>query len=392
MPWKEVSTMSQRAEFAVLSCLEGANMSALCRRFEISRETGYKWRTRFQADGPAGLLDRARRPIQSPDRTSDALEQRVLAARDQHPAWGGRKLRRHLQNLRVAHVPAASTITQILRRHDRLNAMDGAGQPRAAQRFERAAPNELWQMDFKGHFALTNGERCHPLTILDDHSRFSICLQACGNEQSATVSAALIDVFQRYGMPCGMLMDNGSPWGDEGGQPWTHLTAWLVRLGVRVSHGRPCHPQTQGKEERFHRTLQAEVLRAQSYRDLSHSQAAFDPWRVIYNTERPHEALGLEVPASRYRASARSYPVVLPAIEYAPDLEVRKVQGQGEVSFQGRSVRISSAFAGDPIGLRATGVDGVYEVHYCHQRVGRVDLRTSTRGGPTVLMARLPRV
>jgi transposase InsO family protein len=172
-----------------------------------------------------------------------------------------------------------------------LSEVDGAGERRTVQRFERASPNELWQMDFKGHFAMVGGGRCHPLTVLDDHSRYSIGLRACENQQATTVMRELVTMFQQYGLPVQMLMDNGSPWGDSGGQPWTIVTSWLIRLGIRVTHIRPHHPQTQGKDERFHRTLKAEVLRDRSHLDLPACQSDFDPWRDIYNRERPHEAL-----------------------------------------------------------------------------------------------------
>ena len=363
-------------------------MSELCQRFKISRQTGYKWLKRHASNGESGLADQSRRPLSSPHQVSTAVELEVLELRREHPCWGGRKLRRLLQQSARGGVPSASTITGILRRHGLLNEMDGAGQPRAFQRFEHEAPNDLWQMDFKGHFPLSSGVRCHPLTLLDDHSRFSLCLRAFDNECLETVRGWLIEVFRLYGMPCRMLMDNGAPWGDEGGQPWTRLTAWLVRLGVGVSHGRPCHPQTQGKLERWHRTLKAEVLRDMSYRTLEHAQEAFDRWRVIYNTKRPHDSLDMGVPADRYRSSGRSYPESLPAIEYAPDVQVRRVQSKGVVHFKGYELRVGKAFEGDPVGLQATLVAGVYDVRYCNHRVGQVNLGSSIKGGAAVRLER----
>jgi transposase InsO family protein len=384
MAWKDVSTMSQRLEFVVLALAEGANVSELCRRFGVSRKTGYKWLSRYASEGSAGLADQSRRPLESAGRTSDDLEQRVLALRVEHPAWGGRKLRRRLQDLKQVAVPAASTITEILRRHGRLNARDGAGQANV-QRFEHAAPNDLWQMDFKGHFAMTRGGRCHALTVLDDHSRYSIGLRACDNERTETVQDELIAMFRHSGLPRRMLMDNGPPWGDMADQPWTRLTAWLVRLGISISHGRPYHPQTQGKDERFHRTLAAEVLRDRSFSDLIDTQQAFDPWRQVYNTERPHEALSLEVPASRYRASERSYPETLPVIEYAPDVQVRRASLKGVIKFDSRSIRIGRAFSNEPVGVRPTPTADLYEVFYAHQTLGRFDLSQTPRGSPEVL-------
>ncbi len=183
MPWIEVSTMSLRHEFVQLAGQEGANVRALCRRFGISPKTGYKWLQRNAVEGSEGLLDRSRRPETSPGRTPAVMEHAVLTLRDQHPAWGGRKLHTRLLTLGHDGVPSPSTITAILRRHGRLDATQGA-QHSAWRRFEHPVPNDLWQMDFKGHVALQHG-RCHPLTVLDDHSRYALCLTACANEQTA---------------------------------------------------------------------------------------------------------------------------------------------------------------------------------------------------------------
>ena len=384
MAWKDVSVMSQRAEFVELARVEGSNVSELCRRFGVSRKTGYKWLSRYEVAGHSGLADQSRRPLDPAGRTSEEMEQRVLAMRTKHPAWGGRKLRRRLMDLGHSEVPAASTITEILRRHGRLDEGSGAGQANV-QRFEHACPNDLWQMDFKGHFPLTRGGRCHPLTVLDDHSRYSLGLRACDNERTETVQRELTEIFRCYGLPRRMLMDNGSPWGDAGDQPWTHLTAWLVRLGISISHGRPRHPQTQGKDERFHRTLAAEVLRDRSFLDVVQAQRAFDPWRQVYNTERPHEALSLAVPASRYRVSPRAFPEKLLPIEYAPDVKVRQASTKGVIKFEARAIRVSQAFAGEPIGIRATGQAGCYAILYAHQVLGQVDLSQIARGSPEVL-------
>lgn len=378
MPWKVRCPMSERAEFVSLALVEGANIRELCRRFQVSAKTGYKWLQRHREYGAAGLGDRSRRPQGSPHVTGAEMTGEVIELRRKHPSWGGRKLKRRLEDLGREGVPSASTITEILRRHQLLtNPM--STNPPATQRFEHAHPNDLWQMDFKGHIGVTRGGRCHPLTVLDDHSRYALALQACENEQGETVQRILIELFRRYGMPRRMLMDNGSPWGDSGGEPWTRLTVWLLRLGVSVTHGRPYHPQTQGKEERFHRTLLVEVLRDRSFQDVPDCQAAFDPWRRIYNHERPHEALGLAVPASRYRVSGRSYPEQLPAVEYDTGTEVRQVnRDTGRISFQMRQVRIGKAFRGEAVGLQATEAAGIYRVYYCDQYLGWIDLRTES--------------
>ncbi len=374
MPWQEASAMSLRSEFVQQASQDGANIRALCRRYGISPPTAYKWLGRAAA-GDHDLADRSRRPHHAPQRTAAAQEAPILALRDAHPVWGARKLRRRLERLGHTALPAPSTIQAILGRNGRLDPSHPATQP-TWQRFERSAPNALWQMDFKGHVPLAAGQgRCHPLTVLDDHSRFALGLAACADEQAPTVQTQLTTLFRRYGLPDAMLMDNGAPWGDEGGQPFTIVTAWLIRLGVRVSHGRPRHPQTQGKDERFHRTLKAEVLGAPPFPDLAHAQTRFDAWRTIYNLERPHQALGYAVPADRYRPSTRSFPETLLPIEYGPDDLVRRVFAPGRIALHGQQYRVGRAFVGQPVALRPTQQPDRYAVYFCHQRVTTLDLR-----------------
>lgn len=372
MPWQEVTPMSQRRDFIALATAPGANISELCRRFGISRKSAYKWLARYKSHGLTGLENRSRRPHSSPRKVAARLEGDVLALRKKHPAWGGRKLRARLQALGKVEVPSASTITAILERNGQLDEQRRA--IRDWQRFEHEAPNRLWQMDFKGHFA-TDGPRCHPLTLLDDHSRFSLCLEALGDERATSVRETLSEVFRRYGLPERILADNGAPWGDDPDSPHTVLTVWLLRLGVKVTHGRPYHPQTQGKEERFHRTLNAEVIRHGRFRDLADAQRQFDQWREVYNHERPHEALGLAVPATRYQASTRTFPESLPPVEYGSGEIVRRVYETGRISYLNRVIKVGKAFRGFPVVLRPTEQDGVFNVFFCNEQVKTVDLR-----------------
>jgi transposase InsO family protein len=322
MPWKEVTHMSQRTDFVGRAKIEGVNLSALCREYRISRKTAYKWLKREREAGPAGLVDQSRRPEHSPRQSEASLETQVLAVRQDHPDWGGRKIRQVLHNQGVARVPAASTITAILYRHQQIDPEE-AQKHTPYQRFEHEQPNELWQMDFKGYFALSEGGYCHPLTVLDDHSRFLVGLKACPNETSATVKTQLSVIFERFGLPERMLMDNGSPWGFDQGSPHTTLTAWLIQLGIRISHGRPFHPQTQGKDERLHRTLKAELIQHHTWSNLSESQALLDEWWQVYNYVRPHEALELQTPSSRYQPSPRPFPAFLPPVTYEANDVIR---------------------------------------------------------------------
>jgi transposase InsO family protein len=375
MPWKECSSMSLREEFVSLALNPDAKMALLCRRFKISRKTGYKWLLRWKQESSAGLVDRSRRPHSSPRRVAGTIEQKVVQLRHQHRAWGGRKIRRRLMDLGEEAMCSESTVTSILRRHNLIEPQ-ASRQHRSYTRFEHAEPNDLWQMDFKGHFAMSNGLRCHPLTVLDDHSRYSLVLKSCANEKTKTVQGHLTDAFLKYGLPRKILCDNGSPWGTAGQEHWTPLTLWLLRLGVGVMHGRPRHPQTQGKDERFHATLISEVLRWHSFENLAASQAVFDPWREIYNTQRPHEAIGMQVPAKRYAPSPRNYPKKLPELVYPKSDLVRKVSDNSGVNLNGKRYGIGKAFRGQTIALRSTSLDGIWDVYYCQHRVGRLNEKT----------------
>lgn len=312
MPWKEVTVMSQRKEFVMLAMTDGANISRLCDGFGISRKTGYKWINRYFSEGESGLGDASRRPKRNPHTTAQAMERAILKVRSEHPAWGGRKISTRLKDLGMSNVPAPSTVTAILKRGGLIDEEESA-KHKAWKRFEAAAPNNLWQMDFKGHFEACEG-RCHPLTVLDD----SLCIEACGNEKGDTVRERLRGVFRKYGVPGKMLVDNGSPWGSDPQNVYTPLTVWLIRLGIVVAHAGSYHPQTLGKDERFHRTLKAEVVQYCIGLELSQCQRRFDNWRNVYNFERPHQALDMAVPASRYQESPRSFKEILPPHRICP--------------------------------------------------------------------------
>jgi transposase InsO family protein len=387
MPWMEAFTVCLRQEFVSLAIQPRCNLAALCRRFAISRKTAYKWmhRAKREGDGVVSaqeMADRSRRPLLSPTRTVESLERRVCELRRAH-GWGGRKIHARLKALGCPGVPAISTVTDILRRNDLLNPEE-SGKHTAFVRFEHPRPNDLWQMDFLGHFPLDGGGRCHALTVLDDHSRFCLGVRACSNEQGITVQKHLIDLFRRYGLPLRILCDNGSPWGgylssSNGGSRHTWLSAWLIRLDVRVGHGRAYHPQTQGKDERFNRTVKAEAIGTRRFHNTDEVQRRFDPWRDIYNLERPHEALEMATPVTRYVHSSRAFPETLPPIEYGPSDVVRKVQKDGYFRYKSTRFKISQAFTGYPVALRPTMQDGQLDVFFCHMKVATVDMKSQTR-------------
>jgi transposase InsO family protein/transposase-like protein len=372
MPWQKVTVMSEKIRFIELGS-QPCNFSKLCKEFGISRETGYKWLKRHANEGVSGLNERSKRPHSSAKQTSQAIVEAILFVRASYPRWGGDKIRTYLlEEMGYQAMVSEKTIDRILKKNGCINPEESA-KHQAFIRFEHENPNDLWQMDFKGHFA-TSIERCHPLTLLDDHSRFSLLIKACANERGETVKAALIQVFREYGLPLSMTMDNGTPWGYSGDQRHTAFSVWLIHLGIWVSHSRPLHPQTQGKLERFHRTLKEELLSLYSFDNLSHAQQGFDWWRKIYNEKRPHGAIDLQVPVKRYKRSEREYPEVLSTIEYPSDMQVRKVQHGGEISYEGKLYRVGQAFHGYPVGLKENTVDGLLDVYFCHQKVLKIDV------------------
>lgn len=368
MPWRESTCMSQRLEFVAQAKLRKDPFNVLCRKYGISRKTGYKWLGREES------VELSRRPHVSPHKTPPEVEALVCELRRKEPVWGGRKIRHRLLLDGVAELPAASTITDILRRNGLLS--PPLRPQRDLVRFEAEQPNDLWQMDFKGHFETAAGT-CYPLTVLDDHSRFLLCLAACSDQKTETVKAQLLRLFRIYGLPKCILCDNGPPWGGDAKHRLTKLCAWLMRLGITVKHGRPYHPQTQGKDERFHRTLKAELLlrREAEWLELDEVQVAFDVYRPHYNEYRPHQALGGMPPAWRYTASARALPDRLPEPVYEASDVLRRVQKDSRFDFRGRSYRLGKAFIGQTIALRANEQGG-WDVYYCWQRLGRLDPST----------------
>lgn len=376
MAWKESDRVSLRQEFVRLASLESANVTELCRRFNIARKTGYKWLARWRKEGDDGLADRSRRPISSPNKTETSLEELVIELRRKHPQWGGRKIRRRLLNLGHAP-PSASTITAILNRRGMISEEESA-KHRALGSFERLTPNDLWQVDFKGEFPLAAGENCFPLTLLDDHSRFSLGVFACANQQRVTVQDCFREVFSLYGLPGAIYVDNGNPWGTKGmAMRHTQFTAWLLRHDVQVIHGRPYHPQGRGKLERFHRTLKLEAIQGRQFADFSEAQVAFDRWRTIYNFERPHDALDLATPISRYQPSIRRFEEQTEPFEYSDRFETRKVGKHGQFRFRGSGYKVSEAFRFQRIGLAPTTKASQWDVYYCRYRIGVLDV---TRG------------
>jgi transposase InsO family protein len=328
----------QREEFA-RRAQETTNFSQLCREYEITRRTGYKWLERAGQEEP--LDDRSRRPNTSPGKTRAEIEAAVVAVRKAHPAWGGKKIRKVLENQGVEGLPCIKTCNNILKRNGCISE-EASQKSKPVQRFERKHCNSLWQTDFKGDFALTNGGRCWPLSILDDHSRFLLAAEP--KPGTGDVIGSFRGVFMEYGVPRSVLSDNGTTFrGFHGG--FAQFERWLMEHDVLPIHGRLRHPQTQGKVERLHGTMEVEVLAGKDFSDLMAVGEALAPWRQDYNFLRPHEALGMRCPGEVYVKSEHVYCDEVAAFEYSGEHHVIKVNSWGYVRFAHFQVYLSETFA-----------------------------------------------
>ena len=375
MPWG-TSTVSE-LRTALVHAVRTAKrpVAQAAREFGISRKTAYKWLALFDTQKP--LAGRSRRPTRSPARTSDALEAAVLAVRDQY-GWGARKIHAYLTNNQQP-TPPIRTTAAILRRHQRITP-PAATPPTDCQRFERGTPNELWQLDFKGWIEIER-QKVSPLTILDDHSRFLLALRPCTDLTMLTAWNVLWDTFGEYGLPEAVLCDNafGTP-----SCPGTRGVSWfesrLLRLGIRPIHGRPYHPQTQGKVERLHGTLVREVYPRLDTRSQAAFTAGLDQWRQgVYNPLRPHEALGDQPPLTRWRPSSRPRPAELPEVTYPSGSVLRRVGSNGLFHYRSERILAGQGLAGESV--RIEDADGCVVVFYAAKEIRRIPLDNLTRTG-----------
>ena len=364
MSWETKTVMEQRKEFILAASEEDANISKLCREFGISRKTGYKWINRAAKSLP--LCDQSRRPHQQPSKTAIELEQKIVQMRLNHPAWGGKTIRAALESAGVEGLPSAKTCCNILKRNGLIDPAEAAKHT-AFQRFEKEHCNEMWQTDFKGHFLLGNGVRCYPLTILDDHSRFSIRIEP---KTSATgVKDSFILAFQEFGLPNSVLSDNGAQFaGPHRGL--SQFERFLMDLDILPIHGRPIHPQTQGKIERFHRTLKAEALRV-TPANMEEAKARLDNWRWVYNELRPHHSLGLKTPASVYQPSTRPYYEPRPYV-YDEGARLIKVNNWGYIRFGPMQLFLSEAMADTHVEIRFDEND-TFSILYRNYKIASID-------------------
>jgi transposase InsO family protein len=369
--WGVKDVSEQRLKFVIRAASGKEEMTALCREFEISRPTGYEWLARYrQCERVMELKEKSRRPHRSPHKTETAIEEQVAEVRQQYPDWGAKKLQGVLEK-RGVKLPRI-TIHRILLRRGLVQEQD-RHRP-AVRRFERAAPNELWQMDFKGMPAYRSG--CIPLTILDDCSRYLLGLIELAGTGAQPVQENLQKVLERDGVPDAMLMDHGPPWWNMHTLwGWTWLTVWLIKQGISVRMSGYRHPQTQGKVERCHGSLEA-AMRKRPKPEGQSWQSWLDAFREEYNQVRPHEALGMQVPAQRWHKSPRCFQEHPPAWEYSDPANVRKVGPSGAISIDNRNHYVSLAFVGERVQVQR--LEDRLLVYFCNTVVREIDLQAGT--------------
>ena len=374
MAWQETRVMDERMAFIVDWQREEYGMAELCRRYGVSRKTGYKLRDRFMAEGIAGLADRSRAPHHHPNAVLAAVEEAVLAVRRAHPSWGPKKIRAWL-GARDGETPwpVESTIARLLDRHGLVARRRRRRRvaPSAAALSPCVAANDVWGVDFKGWFRTGDGRRCDPLSLSDLASRYVLRLQVLARTDGAHVWPILDAAFREFGPPRVMRSDNGPPFASTGAGGLSRLSVRLIKVGVRPERIAPGKPQQNGRHERLHRTVKedtasppAATLRAQ--------QRRFDRFRHLFNEERPHEALGQTPPAAHYDPPPRPYGGRLREPEYDAAHQVRRVRRNGEIKWRGRLVFIAEALIGEPIGLEEFA-DGCWAVCYAHVPLGTLD-------------------
>ena len=360
-----------REEFVRRVLAQEGSKAALCREYGISRPTGDKWIERFQ-EGES-LADRSRAPKSCPGRIDAETEAEIVRIRQLHPALGAVKLRRIMENAGYTGLPCARTFNNIFQRHGLIGREESAAAA-PIRRFEKAVPNEMWQADFKGHFRMNNGYQCHPLNILDDCSRFSLCIEALTNETFDAVKPVMERLFREYGLPFSFLCDNGNPWGTSQSLGYSRFEVWLMELGILTLHGRPRHPQTQGKEERFNRSFTRECLKGRTFSDKAHAQSCFNEYRRFYNDVRPHFALNLDVPSSHYTPSSRRMPDKIKEWEYGSEYRLCKVKETGYFNYNGQGFFLSEAFGGKTIAVRESHLPGQITLVFRQFKIVRIDL------------------
>ena len=379
MPWKETKMIDERMNFALKSLQEGVNFSELCAEYGISRKTGYKWRERYQNEGAVGLHDLSRKPANSPNQLSEALMCQIVKLHSRHPKWGPRKIRALLlKDVAFAtEAPSESSLKRVFercgwtRKRIRRKRQDAG---RISSDTHAQDNNEVWTVDFKGWWRTGDQQRCEPLTVRDEHSRYMLMAQPMARSDTDSVRAVFEKLFERYGLPGAIRSDNGSPFASSNAiLGLSRLSAWWLSLGISLERGRPGKPQDNGGHERMHRDIAAEV-QAHARGTLAEQAAALELWRETFNKVRPHESLGMKTPAEVYRPSERKYEGTPHDIVY-PEMISRRVSKRGYLSYEKHKIPISTALSGWSVGLKPIDSDH-FEVYFAAQYLGQIELST----------------
>ncbi len=366
MAWRSVEVQEQRIRFVVAASRRESSVSALCAEFGISRTTGHEWLRRYREGGVGAVVEHSRRPKQSPRRTALEVEERIVELRRERPDWGARKLA-VLLGREGLELPAA-TVHRVLNRRGLVRVEDSY--PQALHRFEREEPNQLWQMDFKSPKGWD--QPVGPLSVIDDRSRYAITLFQTGTTRAEAVREQLVQAFTNCGVPDAMLMDHGTPWwnGTSAGG-WTQFTVWLMKQGLRLHLSGIRHPQTQGKVERFHGSLE-KARRLRGLPEPALRQRWLDDFRQEYNVVRPHEALDMKTPASLWKPSLRPYVPDPPPWQYPEGAEVHRLEKTGQLTLNGRRWQVAGALASEQV--RLIRIDQRILVVYRNTLVRELDL------------------
>ena len=378
MGWRKTCSVTERMKF-VLEYFgeEPASMAELCRKYGISRKTGYKWIARWEPDDPGSLSDRSGRPRSHPQATPEWVVNGIVEARKARPHWGPKKLRVVLERSNPGvPLPSVATFANIIKRHGlvRPRRRHRKMPPLSAPFSDCNGPNDLWCADFKGHFR-TGRSRCYPLTISDAYSRYLLRCDSMTRPRHREVNRVFESAFREFGLPTSIRTDNGPPFASASVGGLWRLSVWWMRLGIRVERIEPGKPQQNGRHERMHRTLKQEAANPPSS-SIRQQQQRFDLFRRDYNDERPHEALHQTVPASYYQPSQRPYPRHLPSVEYPLTFYTFRVPDNGVLPWRGTNVYISNCLANQYIGLSQTD-DDRWDVYYCSMHLGSIRLDNS---------------
>ncbi len=372
MPWKEKRLETMREEFVKRVLSHEKSKSALCREYGISRPTGDKWIARYLAG--ENLDDLSRAPKTHPNRTDPETEKKIVEYREKYPAIGALKMRKMMENEQHGDLPSARTFNSIFKRNG-LISKEASEAATPYQRFEKSYPNEMLQADFKGHFLMKDGKRCHPLNIIDDYSRFSLCCAPLLSETFDDVYAQFERVFKEYGMPFSLLCDNGNPWGTQQSTGFSRFEVKLMELGILVLHGRIRHPQTQGKQERFNGSFTRECLKLNTFENQVDAARKFEEYRIFYNTKRPHQALDMLVPEKIYQPSPLKYPEKTEDWEYPQECTVHSVKTSGYITIKGQGYFLSEAFGDKEIAFRESAKGSNFiNLYFRRFQIGQIDI------------------